>query len=113
MVKIIITLIILTLTIFGKNEIFLKEKCLNCHQQQQIPSNLLYKRYLMRYSTFKNMKNVIVDYLQEPQKKNSIMPLEFFLKFPMKQKLNLNDKDLNRAVELYLHHFDIKKKLVL
>jgi hypothetical protein len=87
--------------------------CLNCHQQQQIPSSLIYKRYLMKYSTNKNMEKAIFNYLKDPKKEHSIMPAPFFLKFPMKEKILLDDKTLRKYIQLYLQQFDIKKKLVL
>jgi hypothetical protein len=82
--------------------------CFACHQASQIPSALIHKRYLMKYSTNQAMQEAIVAYLQNPKKEYSIMPSIFFLKFPMKEK-----KDFKiESVQEYLEYFDIKKKLV-
>ncbi len=90
-----------------------QQQCLNCHQEQQIPNALIYKRYLMRYSTHKRMEEAMFAYLKDPKKEYSIMPTPFFSKFPMKKNLGLDDDTLLRNIREYLDTFDIKKKLVL
>jgi hypothetical protein len=87
--------------------------CLNCHQKNQIPNELIYKRYLMKYSTKEYMKEAIVAYLKNPNKKNSIMPSVFFSKFPMKEAIKKDKKDLEKDIFEYLDKFDVKKRLVL
>ena len=91
----------------------LEVNCLNCHRQQQIPSNLIYKRYLMKYSTEKRMENAMFTYLKNPSKIFSIMPAPFFLKFPMKAKSELDERTLRSSIQAYLKKYDIKKRLVL
>jgi hypothetical protein len=41
------------------------------------------------------------------------MPPQFFLKFPMKPPLDLDDERLRREIEAYLKMFDIRKRLRL
>jgi len=91
----------------------MEQDCLSCHKAQQIPSNLIYRRYLMKYSTDARMQEAMFRYLKDPNKSNSIMPPQFFLKFPMKESLSLNDTILKRDIKRYLEQFDVKKKLVL
>ena len=57
------------------------------------------------------MKKTLLSYLKNPKKENSIMPQQFFLKFPQKEALDLNDTLLEESVEAYLDFFDIKKRL--
>jgi len=89
----------------------IQTSCLNCHQKNQIPNELIYKRYLMKYSTKAYMKEAIVAYLKNPNKKNSIMPSVFFSKFPMKEAIGT--ETLEKDVLEYLDKFDVKKRLVL
>ena len=90
-----------------------QQQCLNCHQKQQIPNTLIYKRYLMRYSTRKRMEEAMFAYLKDPKKEYSIMPAPFFLKFPMKKGLGQDDDKLLKNIREYLDTYDIKKKLIL
>jgi hypothetical protein len=41
------------------------------------------------------------------------MPKQFFLKFPPKNALDLNETQLKKGIELYLKKFDVKKQLTL
>jgi len=90
-----------------------EKNCLNCHQQQQIPSSLIHKRYLMKYSTAKRMEEAIFTYLKHPDRDHSIMPSAFFSKFPMKEAATVDDNSLRKYIQNYIKTFDIKKKLVL
>ncbi len=91
----------------------LQKECLQCHIEQQIPSALIYRRYLMKYSTFERMEKVMFSYIKNPDQKHSIMPPQFFLKFPMKEATTLDDDMLQKMIKSYLNTFDVKKKLVL
>lgn len=91
----------------------LQKECLQCHVEQQIPSVLIYRRYLMKYSTFERMEGAIFTYIKNPDQKHSIMPPQFFLKFSMKELSTLNDDMLQKMIKSYLNSFDVKKKLVL
>ena len=91
----------------------LQKECLQCHIEQQIPSELVYRRYLMKYSTFERMEKAIFSYMKDPDPKHSIMPPQFFLKFPMKEKSTLDNDTLQQMIKRYLNSFDIKKKLGL
>ena len=107
----------LTLFVLAENtavsDVLLQQQCLHCHQQQQIPSSLIYKRYLMKYSTEKRMEDAMFAYLKNPSKIFSIMPAPFFLKFPMKEKSELDERTLRSHIQAYLKKYDIKKRLIL
>jgi len=91
----------------------LQKECLQCHIEQQIPSGLIYRRYLKKYSTSNRMEKAMFAYLKDPVKEHSIMPPQFFLKFPMKETNTLDDSSLRKNIQAYLTTFDLKKKLVL
>jgi len=91
----------------------LQSKCLECHIEEQIPTQLIYRRYLMTYSTQEEMQKAIFNYMKDPQKENSIMPPPFFYKFPMKEVIDMDDESLKENIRLFLEHLDVKKKLIL
>jgi len=90
-----------------------EHRCMGCHIRQKIPSELIYRRYLMKYSTHKKIRKVMLAYLKEPKKENSIMPKQFFLKFPLKKAEDTNSSDLVQDIERYLEYLDIREKFVL
>lgn len=67
----------------------------------------------MKYSTHKNIKNQLLIYLKKPSRQTSIMPKQFFLKFPEKEALDLNKTVLKESIEAYLDYFEVKKRLRL
>jgi len=91
----------------------LQSNCLRCHTQNQIPNDLIFRRYLMKYSTQEAMSKAILIYLKDPQKETSIMPPPFFSKFPMKEALDLDDATLKKNIRTFTETFSVKKKLVL
>ena len=115
--KLSITFIVLTLSLFASestvSNVSLEKNCLHCHQEQQIPSNLISKRYLMKYSTDKRIKEAMFKYLKDPKKEHSIMPSPFFSKFPMKEKSLLDDDYLQQNIKVFFQKYNMKKKLVL
>jgi hypothetical protein len=53
------------------------------------------------------------EYLKNPKRENSIMPEQFFLKFPMKKRVDLNDTLLYKKIKEYIDFYDVRKKLIL
>ena len=117
MEKIVIVLSFCTFYVLANTNTKIMENldatCLSCHAQQQIPNRLIYKRYLMQYSTDNRMEEAIFSYLKNPNKETSIMPPQFFLKFPMKEALVLDKKVLEENIQMFFETFDVKKKLIL
>ncbi len=115
--KIVIIFSFLSLFVYAETlqvkDMSLQDACLSCHQEQQIPSTLIYKRYLKKYSTATHMEEAIFTYMKHPIKEHSIMPSAFFLKFPMKEAKIWEDTSLRKNIQAYLSTFDLKKKLVL
>ena len=94
-------------------ESFLYQKCLACHRDEQIPSEMIYRRYLFQYSSPLIIKNQMKSYLKHPDHTQSILPEPFFIKFAVKEPSDLNETELERGIEAYMDFFDIKKRLVL
>jgi len=114
MERLIIITLLFNITIFAKQApTFLEKNCLNCHLEQKIPSELIYRRYLLEYSTTERIKEQLLSYLKKPTKESSIMPKQFFLKFPEKKALDLNTSTLEESTQAYLDYFDVKKILIL
>ena len=118
MEKVIFVWLMFSLGVFAANISIddkqqVQQKCLQCHNQEQIPNALIYRRYLMKYSTQEAMKTAILKYLKDPTQENSIMPHPFFSKFPMKEASDLDEVDLKKNIQTFLDTFDLKKNLVL
>jgi len=95
------------------NANMLDNKCLNCHSSLQVPSELIYKRYLMKYSSKKRVKDAIKSYLISPKESSSIMPKQFFIHFSVKEPTKLNGDNLDMVIDYYINKYDMTKRLFL
>jgi len=114
MAKIIFLMIVISLYLWGAEKVppfALQNKCLACHTQQKIPSEAIYRRYLLKYSSKALIREKILAYLRKPSEKHSIMPPQFFSKFPLKEPSDLDEKQLAQLVDAYIDYFDIGKRL--
>jgi len=91
----------------------LKRDCLRCHKTQKIPSEATYRRYLRKYSSKATIKEKMLAYLKAPSIKSSIMPPQFFGKFPIKEVSQLKEEALRDRIDDYIDYFDINKKLFI
>ena len=91
----------------------LNRNCLACHEVQRVPSEMIYRRYLLRYSSKRVIRQKMVDYLLSPSVDRSIMPKPFFGKFPIKKASTLRKKRLEALVKAYIEHFDLAQKPVI
>ncbi len=89
----------------------LKRDCLLCHQEQKIPSEFIYRRYLMKYSSKETIKKRLFTYLQSPAQKNSIMPPQFFGKYMVKEPVLLKDEILKERIDAFIQFYDISRKI--
>jgi len=99
------------LIVYGSDT--LENNCIACHKAQKIPSSMIYKKYLLKYSIKEDIQKAIYNYLKSPNPKTSIMPKPFFDKFPMKAPNRLDDSTLKEMIKLYIDKYDLSKKLVL
>ena len=113
MVKFLIMIYFTTLFAWGDKgaDKLLQQDCLHCHQINSIPSEVIYRRYLIKYSSKKVIKEKIFDYISNPSAKNSIMPSQFFLKFTMKDRSTLSNKVLQDRINNFVSYYDINQKL--
>jgi len=106
MVKILI--IIINLAIFLQASNF-TDKCLKCHEQQNIPFEMIYKRYLIKYSSNIAIKEAMIKMCQNPSIENSELPRGFLRRFGVKDVCSLEEKELYKAIDELIEYYDIKK----
>jgi len=104
-----IGLILTLITTLNANNLY--NACLKCHRDNRLPNKMIYKKYLMKYSTKENMKRAMFNYLKNPDPKNSIMPMPFFDKFNIQKKLDMSDEELLKYIEEFIEKFDIQKNI--
>ncbi len=109
MVKIIFMPLLFTIGSFANN---FESDCLKCHKQSAIPMDMIYKRYLLEFSSHEDMKRAMVNFLKNPTKQKSMLPKGLLMGMSIKEKSNLSDKQLEDRIDEYLKIYDIKKRIV-
>ena len=105
-------LLLLSFTIFTNASVF-KEKCMSCHNEQSIPFEMIYKRYLIKYSSKSEIKKAIFIMCKNPSIEKSIVPRGFLRRFGVKKPCKISDSDLSIAIDDFINYYDILKKIKL
>jgi hypothetical protein len=113
MAKKIIWPILLAITVTYADGNTLDDVCLQCHRKNRVPDTIIYRRYLQTYGTPDRMVAAMQAYIRNPNKSRSIMPPQFFYKFPMKPNRTYEPETLERFIRAYIERFDVRKRLRL
>ncbi len=87
--------------------------CLSCHEKQGIPTEALYKRYLLKHSSDRRIEAAMVEYLEKPVITKSIMPPRFINKFGIKESSQLSEVELKKYVRILIERYNIRDRLSL
>ena len=91
-------------TIYEKN-------CLSCHKGMAVKIDKFFYRYLLKYSSEKDVKKAMNAYLQNPNIKDTILVDGLINRFGLKKKTTLNAKELEEAIDLYWKEYNVFDKL--
>jgi len=94
----------------SKKDIY-QTNCMACHKRIPVSIDKYFYRYLLKYSSEKNVKKAMSDYLMKPDKKKTIMPEAFIKRFGVKKKTKLNNEKLQEALDIYWEKYKIFGKL--
>jgi hypothetical protein len=72
---------------------------------------MIYRRYLLKYSSKDVIRDKIYRYLRSPAIQESIMPPQFFSKFLLKEPTEMSNEELKDMIDGYMDYFDISHKL--
>lgn len=109
MVKVIFLFLSLVIGLMGNS---FENDCLKCHKQSGVPLDMIYKRYLLEFSSHSDIKRAMVDFLKHPAEQKSALPKGMLMNMGVKKKSTLSDLELNMRVDEYLKMYDIKKRII-
>ncbi len=98
-IKIVIVLC-LVLSLHAKSDIY-QEVCVKCHQYQPATLEKMFMLYLKTYSVKEAFKVSLKEYLKNPTEKKSLIGSSFIKNFSVKDKTDLNDTQLDEAIDIY------------
>jgi hypothetical protein len=88
-----------------------ERECVYCHKMLSVSLKDTFFKYLLRYSSEKPVKSVMFYYLKNPSKELSVMPKEYIKIFGIKQKTDINDTELKKAIDIYWEKYKVFGKL--
>ena len=113
MVKTLLILFLMVISLLAtENEDNIYESnCVKCHSKLPVTIDKYFYRYLLKYSSEKDVKKAMFDYMKNPTVEKTIMAESFITRFGIKKKTNLSDDKLNEALDIYWDEYKIFNKL--
>jgi len=105
----LILILFLVINLFSQN--IYEQNCVSCHKDIEVSIDKYFYRYLLVYSSEKAVKEAMKEYLQNPTKEKTVMPESFIARFGIKDKTQLNDEELNEALDIYWQKYKVFGKL--
>ncbi len=109
MVKKVVLLILLILNI--KSYDLFEANCIYCHKMMQVSLKDMFFKYLLKYSSENTVKLVMFYYLKEPKPELSVMPKEYIKIFGIKDKSDLSEEELKKAIDIYWDRYKVFGKI--
>jgi len=110
MAKIIALILLLVELIFSGQRITLKS-CNSCHQFNAPPLTMIYRRYLMLYSSKNIIKRRMVDFLLLPSDDKSSIPIGLKRRFKPSKHPKFDLDTASRCVEELIKSEDLIPKI--
>ena len=85
--------------------------CVVCHNKLPVSIDKYFYRYLLKYSSEKDVKKAMLHYLQNPKKEESVMAEAFISRFGVKKKSTLSNTELKKALHEYWQIYKVFGKL--
>ena len=85
--------------------------CVQCHKKLPVSIDKYFYKYLLNYSSQKNVKQAMLHYLQNPRKEQSVMGEAFLRRFGVKEPSKLSNKQLKQALTIYWEKYKVFGKL--
>ena len=106
----IMLLVFLTLAVDAKSNVY-EEVCVKCHRYQPATLEKMFMLYLKTYSVELSFKVSLKEYLQNPTEKKSLIGSAFIKNFSVKGVTELNDTQINEALNTYWDLYNPKDNL--
>lgn len=88
-----------------------EKSCVYCHKKLAVGIDKFFYRYLLNYSSEKEVKKAIKSYLLRPTKKKSLLAEGLIRRFGVKEPTQLSDKRLNEAIDGYWKKYNLFGKI--
>ena len=107
----VLFLIISSLNVARSEDDIYETNCLKCHSKLPVAIDKYFYRYLLKYSSEKDVKKAMFEYMKNPTVEKTIMAESFITRFGIKKKTTLSDDKLMEALDIYWDEYKVFDKL--
>lgn len=106
----LVMIMVLSIHLLVAQDIY-EKNCVTCHKDLPVTIDKYFYRYLLKYSSQKDVKKAMFTYMKNPTEKTTIMPEAFTKRFGIKEKTRLSDDELLEALDSYWNTYKVFGKL--
>ncbi len=88
-----------------------EQHCIPCHKEMNISLQKTFMKALLVYGGRENMKAGLAYYFKNPNSNTSVMDEDFIRKNGIKKPMRLEEKVLNKALDIYWDRYTVIGKL--
>jgi hypothetical protein len=110
MVKKILLLVIVSIGLEASSKVY-QRHCVPCHKYQPATLEKMFMLYLKTYSVELSFKVSLKEFLQKPTEEKSLIGNKFIEQFSVKNPTDLNDTQLDEAINTYWDLYNPKDNL--
>ena len=111
MARLVIFLCLTFSFVFSNQKNIYEKNCVACHNRIPVSIDKYFYRYLLEYSSEKDVKEAMFLFLKNPTIEKSLMSESLIKRFGLKRKTKLNDADLLKALDIYWEEYKLFGKL--
>jgi len=93
------------------NATIYEQNCVACHKKLPVSIDKYFYRYLLKYSSKREVLKEIKAYLKNPSQEQSVMAEAFISRFGVKKRTKLNEKELDEALHSYWKIYEVSTHL--
>src|SRR5574344_2961576 len=111
MARLVIFLCLTSIFAFSNPKNIYERNCVTCHNRIPVSIDKYFYRYLLEYSSEKDVKEDMFQFIKNPTLEKSLMSESLIKRFGLKKKTKLSDEALREALDSYWEEYNLFGKL--
>ena len=111
MARLVIFLCLTSIFALSNPKNIYERNCVTCHNRIPVSIDKYFYGYLLEYSSEKDVKEAMFEFLKNPTKEKSLMSESIIKRFGLKKKTRLSDTELKEALDIYWSEYNLFDKL--
>ncbi|QKF73137.1 hypothetical protein AFAEC_0962 [Aliarcobacter faecis] len=111
MARVVVFLCLIVSFSFSNQKNIYEKNCVACHNRIPVSIDKYFYRYLLEYSSEKDVKEAMFQFIKKPTLEKSLMSESLIKRFGLKKKTKLSDEALREALDIYWNEYNLFGKL--